>query len=185
MFIRLRLTFGFFDRDFVFDLIEVVLAGLTAEGLRDFDRVRDFGFVKSYFASFSRFFTFLTFIWARSFLALFGVLDRLLLPTYFISDFFCLAGLTFLILLAFLELLLLCELFRELLLLLLRRNFFDELFRFLALLLLLHELLLALGSLEELLIFLALLLILLLLALCFSFELLLRMSCYEEMLGGD
>jgi hypothetical protein len=176
MFIRLRLTFGDFDRDFVFDLIELVLAGLTAEGLRDFDRVRDFGFVKSYFASFSRFFTFLTFIWARSFLALFGVLDRLLLPTYFISDFFCLAGLTFLILLAFLELLLLCELFRELLLILLR---------FLALLLLLHELLLALGSLEELLIFLALLLILLLLALRFSFELLLRMSCYEEMLGGD
>ena len=94
------------------------------------------------------------------------------------------AGLAFLILLAFRELLLLCELLREPLLML-RCNFLDELFRFFALLLLLHELLLALRRLEELLIFLALLLILLLLALRFSFELLLRNSCCEEMLGGE
>lgn len=182
MFIRLRFTFGVFDCDFVFDLIDLDLVG--ADGLRDFDRDRDFGFVMSYDASFSRFLTFLMFIWARTFLALRGVLDRLLLPTYFISDFFCLAGYAFLILLAFLELLLLFELLREPLLML-RRNFFDELCRFFALLLLLHELLLALCRLEELLIFLALLLISLLLVLRFSFELLLRNSCCEEMFGGD
>ena len=46
MLIRLRLTFGVLDRDFVFDLIDLDLAG--ADGLRDFDRDRDLGFVISY-----------------------------------------------------------------------------------------------------------------------------------------